>query len=213
MEDNRHVGYPMYSYDIAMIAILIFSLGFGLWKGMAWQLAALASLVLSAGAAVHFSGPLAPRIGLQAPLNRWVAMLMIYAVTALLIWILFRMISGMIERVKLKEFDRQMGGLLGLAKGVLWCVIVTFFAVTLSEPLRQAVLHSHSGYYIAVLIHHAEPVIPDEIRGFVGEYIDELDEKLGHDGEGAGEHGHRRPHEFDEPTGESPPAPTAEPSG
>jgi len=51
MEDNRHVGYPMYSYDIAMIAILIFSLGFGLWKGMAWQLAALASLVLSAGSA------------------------------------------------------------------------------------------------------------------------------------------------------------------
>ena len=69
-------------------------------------------------------------------------MLVLYVVTAGAIWLLFRLVSGIIDRLKLKEFDRQLGALFGLAKGVLYCVIITFFAVTLSEPARQAVLQS-----------------------------------------------------------------------
>jgi membrane protein required for colicin V production len=172
------VSLPLHTYDIVMIAVLIVSTVLGLWKGMAWQLAAFASLIVSAAAAMQLSGPLAPYIGLQAPLNRWVAMLLIYLVTALCIWILFRMVSNVVDRVRLKEFDRQMGGLLGLAKGVLWCLVITFFVVTLSEPLRQSVLDSRSGYYIALLIHRADPVMPEEIRAVLGKYIDALDEGL-----------------------------------
>ena len=37
-----------------------------------------------------------------------------------------------IDRLKLKEFDRQIGAIFGLAKGVLWCAVITFFTVTLS---------------------------------------------------------------------------------
>ncbi len=44
-------------------------------------------------------------------------MLVLYILTSLAIWLLFRMVSGIIDRVKLKEFDRQMGALFGLAKG------------------------------------------------------------------------------------------------
>ena len=198
------MSLPLHIYDIVMIAVLIFSTVFGLWKGMAWQLAAFASLILSAVVAVYFSGPVAPYIGLQAPLNRWVAMLLIYLVAALVIWVLFRMVSGAIDRVRLKEFDHQMGALFGLAKGVLWCLIITFFAVTLSEPLRQSVLNSRSGYYIALLIHRADPIMPDEIRAVLGKYIDELEEKLEHGGEGEGEGGHRLPDkDASTPPGES----------
>ncbi len=58
----------------------------------------------------------------------------------------------MIDRVRLKEFDHQIGALFGLAKGVLLCVVITFFVVTLSESARQKVLGTYSGRYIAVLI-------------------------------------------------------------
>ena len=47
-------------------------------------------------------------------------MLVLYIVTSLAIWFLFRMVSGIVNRVKLREFDRQMGALFGLAKGVLF---------------------------------------------------------------------------------------------
>ena len=105
-------------------------------------------------------------------------MLVIYLATAAVIWLVFGMVSGLIDRVRLKEFDRQLGGIFGAIKGVLWCVVITFFAVTLSESTRQAVLKSRSGYYIAVFTHRAAPMLPPEARSFLGKYIEELDRQL-----------------------------------
>jgi len=168
----------MHAYDILMLVLLLGTTIFGAWKGMAWQLASLASLVLSAAVAVQFGGPLAPLFGESEPWNRFIAMLVLYLGTSLVIWLIFRFVSGVIDRVRLREFDRQIGAIFGLAKGVLLCLVVTFFAVTLSEAARQAVLKSRSGYYTARLIQRADPVIPDEVRGVLGKYIDELDRRL-----------------------------------
>jgi membrane protein required for colicin V production len=165
-------------YDFLMLAVLILCTVFGAWKGMAWQLAALASVLVSVGVAIHASPPLAPYFKIQQPWNRCVAMLVLYLATSLAIWVLFRFVAGIIDRVRLKEFDRQVGALFGAAKGVLWCLVITFFVVTLSESARQSVLRSRSGYYTAVLIRRARPVLPQDLRDLLGEYIDELDRKL-----------------------------------
>jgi membrane protein required for colicin V production len=88
----------------------------------------------------------------------------------------------MIEKVKLKEFDRQIGAIFGLAKGVLLCVLITLFAVTLlSEPQRQAICNSRSGYYIAVLLDKADGVIPGELHEVLDPYIDRLDQQVPHE--------------------------------
>ena len=165
-------------YDFLMLAVLVGTAIFGAWKGMAWQVASLGAVFVSAGVAVHFSAPLAPYFSAHEPWNRWLAMLVLYVASALAIWLVFRLVSGAIDRVKLKEFDRQLGAIFGLAKGILYCVIITFFAVTLSEAARQTVLQSRSGDFIARGIHCANPVLPDDVRAWVGQYINELDEKL-----------------------------------
>lgn len=165
-------------YDIFMLAVLAVCTIHGAIKGLAWQVAALAAILLSAGVAAHFSGPLAPMLGSEAPWNRLLAMLILYVGTSLGVWFLFHVVKEFINRLQLKEFDRQMGGLLGAVKGVLWCIVITFFAVTLSESARQTILRSRSGYYIAVATARAAPVLPDEIRAVLGKYIEELDRKL-----------------------------------
>ena len=157
------MAFPLQPYDLLMIAVLFLCTLFGVWKGMAWQLAALASLVVSGIVAMRLSGPIAPYFGAQSPWNRCVAMLLLYVCTSLCIWLLFNLVSGFIGRLRLKEFDRQLGGVFGALKGVLWCVVITFFAVTLSEPARQGILKSHSGYYIAVVTHRAMPLLPQEV--------------------------------------------------
>ena len=98
--------------------------------------------------------------------------------TSLVIWTLFQVVAGVIERVKLREFDRQIGALFGAAKGVLWCLLITFFAVTLSEPARQKILRSRSGYYAAVLVHRATVVLPPKVQDVLGRYLDEFQKKL-----------------------------------
>jgi membrane protein required for colicin V production len=165
-------------YDIIMLLVLAGALLFGVWKGMAWQLASLASIFLSGIVAVNFSAPLAQYISTQEPWNRFIAMFILYALTALAIWIVFRLIKGIIERVKLKEFDRQMGALFGLLKGVLLCMVITFFAVTLGESTRQMVLKSYSGDAIARITRHAKPILPEDVREAIGKYIDEMQQKL-----------------------------------
>ena len=165
-------------YDLLMLAVLILTTVFGAWKGMAWQLASLGSLVISCLVALRLSGPLAPYISQHEPWNRFIAMLILYLVTSLGIWMLFRLVASFIDRVELREFDRQMGALFGLLKGVLLCLVITFFAVTLSEGARQSILKSRSGYYIALLIHRATPAMPQEVRDVLGKYIEQLDRKL-----------------------------------
>jgi membrane protein required for colicin V production len=176
----------METYDIVMLAVLGMATILGAWKGMAWQVASLASLVLSYFAALRFSPLVAPYLHVAEPTNRFVAMLIVYLVTGAAIWLAFRLVAGAIDRVKLREFDRQVGGLFGAAKGVLWCVVITFFAVTMSPTAREMVLRSRSGYYIALLIDRAEPVMPSEVRDVLHPYLERLDHELApttaHDG-------------------------------
>ncbi len=168
----------MQPYDLAMLAVLALATVFGAWKGMAWQVASLSSLIASYFVALRFSGPLAPYLSQRVPLNRFLAMLVLYLATSLLIWLGFRIVSNAISRVQLKEFDRQIGGLFGAAKGVLLCIAITFFAVSLSEPAREMVLKSRSGYYIAVLIDRANPVMPREIHDVLRPYFHTLEKRL-----------------------------------
>ena len=169
----------MEAFDIIMLVVVGGATLFGFLKGFAWQLASLASLVLSYACALKFADRLAPHLNADPRWSKYLAMLVIYAGTSLAVWMIFRAVSRGIDRVRLREFDRQMGGLLGLGKGVLMCTIITFFAVTLSEQSRGAVLRSKSGVYIAEFLHKATPIMPPELNALLGPYIDRIQRGLG----------------------------------
>ncbi len=105
-------------------------------------------------------------------------MFVLYMGTSLAIWLAFRIVSGFINRVRLTEFDRQMGAMFGAAKGVLLCVAITFFAVTLSTKARGAVLQSRSGHYIAVLLDRADAIMPNELHEVLDPYLNKLEREL-----------------------------------
>jgi membrane protein required for colicin V production len=180
------MSFPIQAYDAFMLGVLFLSILYGAWRGMAWEVASLAAIIVSTLVAGRLSGPLAPYLSGEAPWNRFLAMLVLYVLTSLLIWLAFRVVADFINRVQLKEFDRQLGALAGAAKGVLWCIVITFFTVTLSESGRQTILKSRSGYYIAVVTHRAVPILPRDLRDVLGKYIRELDEKLDPKANGGG---------------------------
>jgi membrane protein required for colicin V production len=146
---------------------------------MAWQIASLASLIVSYFASLRFSTQLAPVFGESAPLNRFVAMLVIYVGTSLVIWMLFRLVAGVIDKVRLESFDKQLGAMFGFAKGVLLCVVITFFAVAALPPAQgEAIVASKSGRYIVALLDKSHSVFPPEIHQVVDPYLNKIEERL-----------------------------------
>ena len=58
----------MQTYDLVMLAVLGFATIFGFWKGLAWQVASLASLVVAQRAAETREAPLVARLQVAAQL-------------------------------------------------------------------------------------------------------------------------------------------------
>lgn len=168
----------MQTYDLIMVIVLLGATAFGFMKGMAWQVAYLASLVVSFFVAKQFSPQLAPMFGTSEPFNRFAAWLAIYVATSFGIWMVFRGVAGAIDRVKLNEFDRQMGALIGFARGVLWCILITFFAATLLESQRSNILNSKAGHYIGVLLAKSDGVFPPEVEQVIGPWVDRIEQGL-----------------------------------
>jgi membrane protein required for colicin V production len=173
----------MQGYDLFMIIILAAAILWGAWKGLAWQVASLASIILSYIAALSFRQPLAnylsQQVELVPPLDTGLAMLILFIGTSIVVWVGFNLVSEGIEKVKLKEFDRQIGALLGLAKGVLLCTVITLLAVTIvSDQQRQQIYRSHSGYYISVLLRKVQPILPPEIQSRIQPYEENLQKNV-----------------------------------
>ena len=135
-------------YDLVMIGLLAVTALLGYFKGMVWQLAWIAGIVASSFVALRFAPQFAHLFGQQEPWNRFLAMLALYVGTSLAVWILFRLVSGFINAIHLSAFDHQLGLLLGLAKGALLCIVVTFFAVTLAPDYRHQIVASRSGRFL-----------------------------------------------------------------
>ncbi len=166
-------------YDIVMLVIILGAALFGAVKGFAWQLASIVSIVASYVVAYRFREPFSQSIQADPPWNRFLAMLILFIGTSLVIWVAFRMISRTIDRLKLREFDRQVGFLFGGIKGFLYCSLITLFAVTLmGETIREKIVASKSGRFIAEVLDRSDVVIPAEIHVVIGPYLDRFDEKF-----------------------------------
>ncbi len=169
----------MQTYDILMLIVLVGATIFGAIKGFAWQLASLASIVVSYIVAYSFRGQLATMINAEPPWNTVLAMLLLYSGSSFVIWMVFRMISTSIDKIKLRDFDRQLGGAFGLLKGGLLCLLITMFAMTLLGPAQQQrIANSSSGHYISKALANADGILPVEVKNVVGEYLANVERKL-----------------------------------
>lgn len=162
-------------YDFVMLGILVFTTVRGSAKGMAWQLAAIASLVLCFLFATPLSLTVAPYINVEPPLNRWIAMLGIYLVFSFGCFSIARMLRSFLEAARFEEYDKHLGALFGFVKGATFCFVVTFFVVCLSQQACQYVLQTNSGYLAAVAMQQLEIVMPAELDKVLAPYMHRLD--------------------------------------
>ena len=158
--------------DFVVLAVLLYTTIKGASKGLISQLTWIVALVACFAFAESFSLKLAPTITqtfpqVEPPLDRWIAMFILYMGFAFVSFGVARVLKGWLEKAKFADFDKHLGGIFGLIKGVVICMVVIFFGVTLNETLRQKVLASHSGHAAAVIMQRLGPVMPKELAGVI----------------------------------------------
>jgi uncharacterized membrane protein required for colicin V production len=162
-------------YDLLTLVILMYAMFRGAMKGVVWQLATIAALLLCFFFSGTLSAALAPFIRVEPPLNQWIAMLILYLGFSFVSFGVARVAHEMIESMKIEALDRHLGAILGLVKGGMFSLFLTFFLVTLSHAARETIINSESGYVAAVVIDRLDPVIPGDLHALLEPYIRRLD--------------------------------------
>lgn len=158
-------------YDLIVLAILLFAAYRGLQRGVIYQIATIASVVLCFVFAQAISAAAAPYVPLDPPLNNWVIMVGAYVAFSFVSFGAARVLVGWLEKAKLNELNRHLGAGFGLLKGLLFALVITFFAITMSPKAREALRDSRSAQYAAVIMDRIHPVMPEKLQGALDNYL------------------------------------------
>lgn len=162
-------------FDAVILVGLMFFAWRGAHKGVVWQLATIASVILCFAFAETLSLALAPMITVEPPLNRWIAMFILYIGFSFLSFSVARQLRGWIEKAEFVEFDQHLGAIVGLLKGAILGIVLTFFTVTLSESARHDVLDSYAGRAAGHILDRLQPVMPSELHDVLQPYLEYAD--------------------------------------
>ncbi len=163
-------------FDGVVLVVLILAIVHGRFKGMALQLAPIASLVLGYVVAFPLAPQLAPWFGDSAPMNFVLALLVLYLAVALGVYLIARSLKEYIIKFKLEEYDKHLGALFGGVKGLIFCLMMTFFSVALSANAREYIQDTHTGYAAAHIMDALHPAMPEELHDKLEPYIHSLDQ-------------------------------------
>lgn len=162
-------------YDLICLVIIGLSAWRGVAKGFVWQLASIAGIILCFFFAESFSLLFAPLTGLEPPMSRWVSILGLYILGSFGAFASAKMVQAALEKIQFQDYDRHLGGMFGIAKGMTLCLVLSFFMFTLSPGTRDTVVLSHAGYTSAVLFHNIRPVMPAELHTILAPYMEGFD--------------------------------------
>jgi membrane protein required for colicin V production len=155
--------------DLAMLGVLLLSLGLGLWRGFVLEAMALVGWVVAYFAAQWLAPTWAPHLPLGEPGSNmnYAASFAVAFVAVLIGWgLASRVLRLLVNATPLRGADRVLGAAFGLLRGVLLLmVLATLVALTPavgSEPWSR----SQGAQWLTVAMHGIKPLLPPDIAQF-----------------------------------------------
>lgn len=167
--------------DLLVVGVLLYCTIRGASRGLLSQLAWVVALLLCFKFAGTLSPALEPFIAVAPPLRQWLAMLAVYVGLCGAAFLAAGMASSWMEKTKILDFDRHLGGLLGFAKGIVICLTIMYFLITMSPSIRNIVGQTYSGYGAAVILSHSQVLlnlVPEHAVPMVQHVIDRFNQHL-----------------------------------
>lgn len=125
----------MAGFDFAVMAILLVSLLFGLWRGLVYEVLSLAGWPVAFLLSKLFAGDVVPMMpGTQETMRITLAYTAVF-VAALIVWgVLAWLLSRLVKVAGLGWLDRVLGGLFGVLRGGLVILVLVWLAGMTSVP-------------------------------------------------------------------------------
>jgi membrane protein required for colicin V production len=149
--------------DGAVLGVLGVSIAWGLWRGLVREILSLLGWVIAFLAAALFAGPLAEHLPQSIPtpeLRAIAAFLGIFIASLIVTTLLGVLLSRLVKAVGLGGLDRSLGGLFGVARGVLVIVALTLLAGLTTAPRQAWWRQSWSGTELAAVALALKPWLP-----------------------------------------------------
>ncbi|GAC1448828.1 MAG: hypothetical protein NVSMB9_32360 [Isosphaeraceae bacterium] len=168
----------MTPYDAGMVGLIVAGMVWGACRGITWQVASLASLVLGYSISHQLSVQLAPHFPGDPVVARALAMLTVYFAVSGGVFLTAWMIRATLAKLKFEAFDRHLGMVLGGIEGAFLGVVLTLFVVSLAPQSRPAIFGSPTGKVVGLLMGALGPVLPEEARGVLAPFWSSSTEPL-----------------------------------
>jgi membrane protein required for colicin V production len=157
-------------YDAAMAGLIVAGMVWGAFRGITWQVASIASLVLGYSVAHPLSGRIAGSFPGEPVVARTLAMLTVYAAVSGGVFVVAWLVRATLRKLRFEAFDRHLGMVLGGMEGALLGLVVTLFVVSLAPQTRDPIFASPTGKVVGQFMAAVGPVLPEEARGVLAPF-------------------------------------------
>jgi len=152
--------------EYAVAGVLAFSVAWGIWRGFMREVISLAGWVLAFLAASAAAGPLGEALptSISSPEVRvLVAYLVVFVFTLSIATLAGMLLSRLLKAVGLGGLDRTLGGLFGLARGVVILLAFTLLAGLSSLPRQPLWKQSISAGVLTRTVLQLKPWLPPRL--------------------------------------------------
>jgi len=128
----------MTGFDFTVIAILLASLLFGLWRGLFYEILSLLGWPLAFMLSNMYADSLAQHIPVKYEMLRTLGTYALVFIAVLMVWgMLIMGLTKLLRAIGLGQLDRMLGGLFGILRGLLVVLVVVWVAGMTEIPERQ----------------------------------------------------------------------------
>src|SRR5215813_10962344 len=153
----------MNGFDLALIAIVALSTLFAFARGIVRELIALATWIAALVAAFAYAGPVSalfPGLDMSAAAKHVLAFALILIAILVAGALVARILAGAVKAVGLGFVDRLLGGMFGVARGLLVVVLFALIAGVTTLPKQDWWQNSMLGRSLAEAALGFKPYLP-----------------------------------------------------
>ena len=162
-----HLDIQLGWVDLVLLGVFVLSVLVGLWRGFVFEIVSLLGWLLAyviANSAGPFLADLIPLGSTDPQVRLWAAYIVVFVLVLLTCTLLARLLRALVSATPLSFVDRLLGGVFGVARGMLILVVVATL-VTLSPWANSTTWkNSHGALWLGLALEGLKPILPQSLN-------------------------------------------------